>query len=155
MWNDFLSKLKQPRDLGLMALCLLGLAYLGWLVSTQLGNGVSDTAYYKMYVDTENGKAFRHKVQVGDSWPLRSPYSGKDTGMPAEACFWTADGKIKSDPDWVVLNETLGKSGPTFCPICGRLVVGHNPAPHPGGKPPPTRAEYLAKQAAGQRVADR
>ena len=78
---------------------------------THTGSGVSDTAYYRMYVDTETGKAFRHKVQVGDSWPIYSPISGKNTGMPAEPCFWTPDGTIKKEPDWVVLNEFVGIRG--------------------------------------------
>ena len=73
--------------------------------------------------------------------------SGKKTGVPAEACYWTADGGTKKNPTWVLLNELAGKPGPTFCPDCNRLVVGHNPAPGPAGgaaiaKLPPKRDDY-------------
>lgn len=156
---SILSDIAKPRQLVILGLCVLGVVYVIWLISTHTGSGVSDTAYYRMYVDIETGKPFRHKVQVGDSWPIASPYSGKNTGMPAEACYWTPDGTIKKDPDWVVLNDLVGKSGPTFCPVCGRLVVGHNPAPAPGKKPPPTQDEYLAahgtSDAANQHGASR
>ena len=102
------------------------------------------TAFYTTYICTETGKPFRHKNRIGETQPIRSPYSGKNTGVPAEACYWTADGSIKKQPTWVLLNESSGKPGPTFCPDCGRLVVGHNPPPRPGAIPPPTRQVYYA-----------
>jgi hypothetical protein len=103
------------------------------------------SAFYTTYVCSETGKSFRHKNEMGETLPIYSPYSGKNTGYPGEACFWTADGQIKSEPTWVLLNEAIGKPGPTFCPDCGRLVVGHNPRPKPGAKPPQTQAEYVAR----------
>jgi hypothetical protein len=99
------------------------------------------TAEEQTFVDSVTGKAFTHTLELGDKIPLKAP-SGGDTGYPAEQCYWTADGKIKDTPDWVILNQTLHKSGPTFCPVCGRLVTDHNPRPKPGDKPPPTKAEY-------------
>jgi hypothetical protein len=105
-----------------------------------------DTAFSAMYIDTENGKSFTHKIVEGESPPVLSPFSGRNTGVQAEACYWTADGKTKDEPTWVLLNESVGKPGPTFCPDCGRLVVGHNPPPMAGGKPPPTKAEYEARR---------
>jgi hypothetical protein len=95
------------------------------------------------YVCAETGKPFKHRSELGESPPVLSPYTGRNTGYPAEPCFWTADGSPKSDPTWVILNQSLGKSGPTFCPDCGRLVVGHNPAPGPGVRTPPTQQELL------------
>jgi hypothetical protein len=107
------------------------------------GNGLDD-GRYSIYMCTETGKAFKHKNEEGEVPPVYSPYSGKNTGVKAELCYWTADGGTKKDPTPVLLNRLAGKDGPTFCPDCGRLVVGHNPAPRPGAKPPPTRAEYEA-----------
>jgi hypothetical protein len=104
-------------------------------------------AYYTTYICTETGKSFRHKNQIGEMQPILSPYSGKNTGVPAEACYWTTDGKEKREPTWVLLNEAVGKPGPTFCPDCGRLVVGHNPRPGEGVKLPPTETEYRARRA--------
>lgn len=140
-----LSMFKQPRQLVILGICLLGAVYLVWLVASHSGSGVPDTAYYRMYVCSETGKSFRHKIQVGDIVPILSPFTGKETGYPAEACYWTPEGTIKQNPDWVILNGVLGKPGPTFCPICGRLVVGHNPDPPPGSRPPPTQSEYEAE----------
>jgi hypothetical protein len=96
----------------------------------------------RMFVDSESLKAFPHTLEIGEVIPVKSPFSGNKTGYPAEACYWTKDGQIKNDPTWVLLNETIGKPGPTFCPDCGRLVIGHNPRPSPGDTPPPTEDEY-------------
>ena len=57
---------------------------------------------------------------------------------------WTADGQSKPTPTAVLLNESIDKPGPTFCPDCGRLVVGHNPRPAEASQPPPTAQEYAA-----------
>jgi hypothetical protein len=98
----------------------------------------------RIFLDTATNKAFHVRLDdlVGQSIPIKSPYSGTNTGYPAELCYWTADGSVKSDPTPVVLNNLLGKSGPTFCPDCGRLVIGNNPKPGPTSKPPPTQAEW-------------
>ena len=71
-------------------------------------------------------KAFRYEIKIGDSVPVKAP-SGEKSGYPAELCYWTKDGQPKEDPTPVLLNQYVGKSGPTFCPDCGRLVVNHNP----------------------------
>jgi hypothetical protein len=92
-----------------------------------------------MFICTETGKPFEHENQIGETLPILSPHSGKKTGVPAEACYWTAEGGTKTSPTWVLLNELAGKPGPTYCPDCKRLVVGHNPQPGPGIKTPPMR----------------
>lgn len=130
--------------------CIALLVLSGYVVKSFFDRSAPDAAYYTTYIDTETGKVFRHKNEIGETLPILSPDTGKNTGMPAEACYWTADGKTKTDPTWVLLNEELGKKSPTFCPDCGRLVVGHNPPPHPGMKPPPTQTEYAARKM-GQR----
>lgn len=77
----------------------------------------------------ETKKPFEGQMIEGEKWPVLSPFSGKKTGYPVERCYWTKDGKRKAEPSLVVLNESLGKSGDTICPDCGRLVIGHNPIP--------------------------
>jgi hypothetical protein len=112
--------------------------------------GQSDAAAHandRIFVCSETGKSFHVTLNASTQVPARSPYSGKNTGYPAELCYWTADGHVKSDPTPVLLNVYIGKSGPTFCPDCGRLVVGHNPRAQPGMNPPPTKAEYEARYA--------
>ena len=97
-----------------------------------------------MFVDIENGKAFPVELTPSMTYPVKSPFTGHTTGYRAEMCGWTKDGHVRKEPFYVVLNQELGKSGPTFCPDCGRLVVPHNPKAVEGRRPPPTQQEYLA-----------
>jgi hypothetical protein len=128
---------------GIFSLALLGVCFFV-IKSYLFGDSLGDQASYNTYIDTATGKPFKHHNEIGESPPILAP-SGGHTGLKAEACYWKADGTAKTDPTWVLLNEQVGKKGPTFCPDCGRLVVGHNPQPGPGVKPPPTEAEYEAK----------
>jgi hypothetical protein len=107
----------------------------------------------RVFVCAKTGKAFSHRLSRSDTLPVYSPHSGEKTGYPAELCYWTADGQVRKEPVAVLLNTYLGKDGPTFCPDCGRLVVGHNPPPDGRRRPPPTRQEYRAL-AGGQRRRD-
>ncbi|MFT3784771.1 MAG: hypothetical protein QM770_01215 [Tepidisphaeraceae bacterium] len=113
---------------------------------------VPDTAYHTMFICSETGKTFDHVNALGDELPLTSPYTGRRTAFPAEPCYWTKEGGTKKTPTWVLLNELAGKSGPTFCPDCDRLVVGHNPEPSAGRKPPVTRQEYTSRRAVDPRA---
>jgi hypothetical protein len=101
-----------------------------------------DRTRYRLFMDSETGKTFTLELKIGMTIPVISPYTGRATGYQPEACYWNADGTTKSTPTYVILNSYLGKSGPTFCPDCGRLVVANNPPPAPGQRPPPTRDEY-------------
>lgn len=98
------------------------------------------------YICAETGKSFEVVLEPGMNIPVHSPFSGKDTGYPAELCYWNADGSIKTKPTPVLLHSLVGKPEPTFCPDCGRLVVGHNPKAREGMTPPPTEAEYQSKR---------
>jgi hypothetical protein len=82
-----------------------------------------------VFVCSETYKPFDYTPKAGEKDPVLSPYSKKQTGYPAEACYWTKDGKRKSNPTYVILNSRLNKSGDTICPDCGRVVVPHNPMP--------------------------
>jgi hypothetical protein len=101
----------------------------------------------RIYIDAETGKSFEHRLQMGDTTPIESPYTHKKTGYPAELCYWTADGKRKHDPTPVLLNRYANKKGPTFCPDCKRLVVPMNPI---GQTPPPTETEYNERKKGGK-----
>ncbi len=118
-----------------------------WIAHWWKQGDLPPSAFARTYICTETGKTFQHQDKQGEIYPILSPYSGKNTGVPAEPCFWTADGGAKKEPTWVLLNSLAGKPEPTFCPDCGRLVVGHNPRPRPGAKPPPKREEYDASNA--------
>jgi hypothetical protein len=97
------------------------------------------------YICAKTGKTFTYSMKAGDRVPVASPYSGERTGYRAEPCFWTRDGQIKTEPTYVLLNEYAGKTGPTFCPDCDRLVVGLNPPALVGDRPPPLRTDYKSK----------
>ncbi|HMD55535.1 MAG TPA: hypothetical protein VKJ65_13380 [Phycisphaerae bacterium] len=127
-----------------LALAAVGLCI--WAVKSTIGGSTPGDPNDQTYVDSATNKAFQHRNVPGESVPILAP-SGSNTGYPAEPCYWTADGGTKTDPTWVILNQELGKPGPTFCPDCGRLVVGHNPTPGPGVKPPPTQQELLHSNA--------
>ena len=125
--------------------CAILLFLAGRVVYSYFKGDTPDTAFSTMFICTETGKTFRHTNKIGETQPILSPYSGKNTGVPAEACYWTADGEAKKNPTWVLLNELAGKEGPTFCPDCNRMVVGHNPAPGTGVHPPPTHDQYTSR----------
>jgi hypothetical protein len=136
-----------PGRLLSLGVILIGLSlavYEIW-ANVRPAQAVSDS-HERWFVNIETGKAFQADVQVGQSNILVCPDTGKQTGYPAELCYWNVDGSVKQVPDKVVLNRTLGKPGPTFCPYCHRLVVGHNPSPldHSELSPPPTEAEWRA-----------
>ena len=124
--------------IGLVCVCV-------YFVKQYLAGDTPEDAFYDTYVCSETGKSFRHRNVIGEQAPIMSPFSKKNTGYPGEPCYWTKDGKIKKDPTWVILNTFLNKPEPTFCPDCGRLVVGHNPPAETGKRPPPTEEEYKAR----------
>jgi hypothetical protein len=126
---------------GVIAFATVAIAAAGYVVKDSLFSSPASRSNDKIFVDSQTGRSFSHELVRGESIPVDAPSGGK-TGYPAELCFWTKDGQIKSDPTPVLLNSYLGKPEPTFCPDCGRLVLPNNPYPLPGSRPPPTRDEY-------------
>ena len=131
-----------------IGLLVVGVAAAVYSIVSSVGGGSASLSRDRTFICSETGKAFEYEIEVGTTIPVPSPYSGKNTGYAAEYCFWTKDGKIKEEPTLVLLNQHVGKPGPTFCPDCGRLVTPLNPAPVPGLPPPPTDVEY--KKIAGR-----
>lgn len=124
-----------------IGLVILGIAAAIYSIVTTVGGSPSALSRDRVYICTETGKPFEYEIEPGTVTPVKSPYSGKETGYPAEFCFWTKDGQIKKEPTYVLLNNYIGKPPPTFCPDCDRLVIPLNPGPIPGLPPPPTRSE--------------
>ena len=129
-----------------VAFAIAAIVIAAYVVYSSSARGLPSDPNISMYVDSETGKAFPHKNAIGEDLPIYSPVSGKNTGYPGEACYWTADGATKTKPTWVILNDYLDKPGPTFCPDCGRLVVSHNPEPSPESQPPPTQEQWRASR---------
>ena len=125
-------------------LLIIGLIAMVIAVRGALTSEAETLSANRVFVDSTTMKPFKVTLKEGMEIPCKAP-SGGMTGYPSEECWWTKDGKVRSEPYYVLLNEALGKPGPTFCPDCGRLVVGHNPHPQPGSRPPPTQAEYKGR----------
>jgi hypothetical protein len=131
-----------------IAVVLVGLAIAGIsLYSNASESSVPGSSLNQVFICAETGKSFNHKLSVGEKFPVLSPHSGKNTGYLPEHCYWTADGQTKKDPTLVLLNNYTGKSGPTICPDCKRLVVHQNPIPRKNSTPPPTEAELLGARS--------
>jgi hypothetical protein len=134
---------KAGRALALL-LCVAGIAAIVMVLKRSTGDSeVAAQSRNRLFVCAETLKPFTHELQIGESIPVLSPHSGKQTGYPAELCYWTKDGKVRDKPVPVLLNTYLNKPEPTFCPDCGRLVTPHNPAPVPDQSPPPTKDQYV------------
>ena len=128
-------------SLALIAVAVLFYSYFGTSKEARAAN-------HRVFICAETRKTFEADLKVGMTIPIHSPHSGKDTGWPAELCYWNKDGTAKKEPTPVLLRSYVGERGPTFCPDCGRLVVGHNPFPVEGMRPPPTEEEYKQRRAA-------
>jgi hypothetical protein len=88
-----------------------------------------------MFICSETGQVWEYTLQAGDTEPVYSPFSKKNTGYQAEACYWFKDSdgswKAKSKPTWVLVKKRVDETTTekTYCPDCEREVVGHNPRP--------------------------
>lgn len=150
---DFREALNKPSGKAIAAIIIVvGVGLMAWSLYAQFGPSEADRAMREApWMCAKTGKPFTYRIKDGDTVPVKSPHSGENTGYPAERCFWTKDGQAKTAFTPVLLEQTLGKPGPTFCPDCDRLVTPHNPAPRTGGSPPPTRAEYESRRKSSDR----
>jgi hypothetical protein len=143
MMDGLREFLEKPAGKALSVLFIIAaLAAIFFSIRNATSNELAAFTQDQVYICSETLKEFKYTPKAGDSYPAKSPYTGKATGYPAEACFWTKDGQRKDRPTYVLVNAMHGVPGPTFCHDCGRLVVPHNPYPQPGMQPPPTKAEY-------------
>lgn len=87
----------------------------------------------RAFMCAECGHVFEHTIQMGEKEPLECPACGKLAAYIPEKCYWTKDEngkwKAKLEPTFVILNKRMGIDKKTYCPDCGREVVGHNPMP--------------------------
>jgi hypothetical protein len=141
------TNLRKVLTIGITAIAIVIAGWFIWRAFSTPSYVVN--ANTRWFVDTETGKPFQDELKAGTRLPIRAP-SGKQSGYLAELCYWNADGSHRKEPSKVVLNSSLGKPEPTFCPDCGRLVVGHNPAPGPNSKPPPKKEEYIPGRGGGR-----
>jgi predicted RNA-binding Zn-ribbon protein involved in translation (DUF1610 family) len=125
----------------------------GIMYSTFSGKSAVSVAQERAYkcVEPNCGHIFEHTLQIGDMEPFACPKCGKSSGWKAEACYWAKDKdasgnwKAKLEPTLVVVKKRVDPetSDRTYCPDCGREVVGHNPRP-------PRELMEAAKKEAGK-----
>lgn len=114
--------------IALVSLCVL--SYAGWAAWSAMRNSPTAAKNLTTVKDSESGQLIEvYTINKGDTLPYVNPKTGKRTLYPVEACHWTKDGKAKFPPTYVILNERMGKPGPTICPDCGRRVTIYNPTP--------------------------
>jgi len=123
-WSTPHLKLIAAIAMFLVAAIVLGVQIFGGEQSAAAETGA------RTVIDADTGEVIqRFKFPSGKPAPWINPRSGKATLHEAETCFWTRDGKAKSTPTYVLLNQSIGKAGQTICPDCGRPVVWLNPPP--------------------------
>lgn len=106
---------------------LLIAGFVAWRTLTR--RSAAEDVAIQNFICAETNLPFQYEIKDGDHFPVISPHTNRPTGYPAEKCFWTADGKAKLKPTYVLLKSELGQEGQTFCPDCGREVFPHNPLP--------------------------
>lgn len=141
-FREFTSSTKGKATVTLVFIGSLIALYFS--IRSNFSSAAADAAN-RVFIDSETGKWFTHRIKAGETLPVVAP-SGKNTGYEAEMCYWKSDGTSKERPTYVLLNIYKGSRDPTFCPDCGRLVVGHNPAPGPGVNAPPTKDQYASRR---------
>ena len=120
---------KRAIAVGGLALVLVVVAF--FMIARSFSGGDAGAASVsRVMIDGETGEVFEsYKIAEGMVYPYENKKTGKKTLYPAEKCHWTKDGKAKIEPTYVLLNEYVGKPGPTICPDCGKPVRAHNPLP--------------------------
>ena len=132
-----------PGRMVVVGFLMVVLAVLAWSMMRYLGaNAAQRYSDAPLFIDSVTGKTFHYQLKVGDTIPVMSPFTHRNTGYPASFSYWSKSGQILAHPEPVLLNSWLGKKGPTFAPLSGRLVVAGEKPPRPGSTPPPTKAQY-------------
>jgi hypothetical protein len=92
------------------------------------GNDAADFANAVVCIDADTGAVVKDFVPPAGKM---MPWEGKGykSLYAAERCYYTKDGKVKSEPTYVLVKRLMGKDEETVCPDCGRKVVLRNPSP--------------------------
>ncbi len=116
-----------------LAIAAVGvLALLACRVWHAVSNPVATAANTRTLMDAETGELIAVDVAEGfGPFPAVNPHTGRRTLYPTEVCY--ADGCAARGGTHVILNQYLGKEGPTYCPRCGAEVRFHNPGPDQAG----------------------
>lgn len=113
--------------LGVALVILLVAVLLSWRAVRSGPN--TRIASDRAFMCAKCGKVFEHTIKVGEIEPIECESCGEKAAWIPEQCYWTKDGKAKREPTYVILKQHMGIDEKTFCPDCGREVVGHNRRP--------------------------
>ncbi|MBS0191346.1 MAG: hypothetical protein U0573_09790 [Phycisphaerales bacterium] len=122
----------RTRLIATIAFLAVSLAVLGYVAFSSISSYRNDPrrlARFSVVKDSETGEVIKEFPLPDEGYPAVNPKTGKRTIYPAEACYWTKEGKAKLDPTYVILNAWFGKKDVTRCPDCGRTVTKSNPMP--------------------------
>src|SRR5438067_11057468 len=94
-----------PGRLVAMALVIAAVIVVAWFAKQRYLKPPDQlSARQSLFIDSETGKSFNYELKEGDTIPVKSPETGKQTGYPAELCYWTKEGTVKETPTPVLLN---------------------------------------------------
>lgn len=123
---------KDTLKAGFAVVCLIAATIFGYYQLTSGGPDLASNSLYREVVDSKTGESFSN-FSIGEdnsAFPYTNPKTGQRTLYPAERCYYTRDGKVKSTPTLVFVKQYENENaGETACPDCGRNVIRHNPAP--------------------------
>ncbi len=132
-----------PGRITAIAFLVIGLSGTAWSMLRYFGpDAAARYSNSPLFIDSITGKTFHYQLKIGDTIPVLSPFTNRNTGYPAAFSYWSKGGKILKHPEAVLLNTWLGKTTPTFAPLSGRLVTANEKPPMPGSTPPPTKVQY-------------
>src|SRR5688572_4306537 len=100
-----------------LAMMTFALLVAAWMVFRQFGGGVAALSANRVFVDANTNEPFELTLTMGETIPVPSPHSGgQRVGYEAEPCYWTREGKSKSEPTWVLPRAKVDPAAvPTFC----------------------------------------
>src|SRR5690242_16326573 len=82
-----------------IAVVMVLVIFAGWSMYGFFGKSDAQAiAGNRLFICAQTGKSFHHEVKRGETLPILSPFSGQNTGYPAELCYWTKDGQLRQDP---------------------------------------------------------
>ena len=117
----------QQKRIGAIVLTVVALGLLAGMAWRNFG-GETVAADVRILMDSETGELVEVPTTEIKPWPMVNVRTGKQTLYQTEVCYWGEECR-KAGGTRVIMNELLGKKGPTHCPVCGHVVRFHNPRP--------------------------